>query len=247
MEVHHHAHTPGKKWTHYIWEFLMLFLAVFCGFLAENFREHQVEKQRGKQYIRSFCEDLKSDTATFSRMVKGNERKLVAFADIFRCYDTLRKNWKSTSCLIPIEKYSRFNTSVAFADGTLQQLRNAGGYRMLNDEDRDSIMSYDRSVLSYKDFESTIFQETQEIVRNTFSQIGDFESYKFLEPRMAGEDSSHVETPLLFSGDKILLNKYFNDLFRYKAVHIAQTLQIKVRLQKASDLLAYFKKKYHFE
>ena len=33
MEVHHHAHHEGKKnWKSYIWEFLMLFLAVFCGF-----------------------------------------------------------------------------------------------------------------------------------------------------------------------------------------------------------------------
>ena len=36
MEVHHHAHTSRKKWTHYFWEFLMLFLAVFCGFLARK-------------------------------------------------------------------------------------------------------------------------------------------------------------------------------------------------------------------
>lgn len=34
MEVHHHSHTSRKKWTHYLWEFLMLFLAVFCGFLV---------------------------------------------------------------------------------------------------------------------------------------------------------------------------------------------------------------------
>jgi hypothetical protein len=47
MEVHHHSqipapetHAQGSKWTHYFWEFLMLFLAVFCGFLAENIREH---------------------------------------------------------------------------------------------------------------------------------------------------------------------------------------------------------------
>jgi hypothetical protein len=45
MEVHHHAHASDpalhrgrKKWTHNFWEFLMLFLAVFCGFLAENQR-----------------------------------------------------------------------------------------------------------------------------------------------------------------------------------------------------------------
>jgi hypothetical protein len=39
MEVHHHAHNPAephhkKNWKAYFWEFLMLFLAVFCGFLA---------------------------------------------------------------------------------------------------------------------------------------------------------------------------------------------------------------------
>jgi hypothetical protein len=48
MEVHAHTHTARKKWTHYLWEFLMLFLAVFCGFLAENQREHFVEHQREK-------------------------------------------------------------------------------------------------------------------------------------------------------------------------------------------------------
>ena len=36
MEVHAHTHTARKKWTHYFWEFLMLFFAVFCGFLAEK-------------------------------------------------------------------------------------------------------------------------------------------------------------------------------------------------------------------
>ena len=37
MEVHHHAHHDhGKKtWKSYFWEFFMLFLAVFCGFMAE--------------------------------------------------------------------------------------------------------------------------------------------------------------------------------------------------------------------
>jgi hypothetical protein len=38
MEVHHHPHTAPmaigrKKITHYLWEFLMLFLAVFFGFI----------------------------------------------------------------------------------------------------------------------------------------------------------------------------------------------------------------------
>jgi hypothetical protein len=55
MEVHHHAHNPAalhhkKNWKSYFWEFLMLFLAVFCGFFAEYQLEHKIEKNRGKQY-----------------------------------------------------------------------------------------------------------------------------------------------------------------------------------------------------
>ena len=66
MEVHAHSHTARKKWTHYLWEFIMLFLAVFCGFLAENQREHMIENQREKQYIKSFLSDLMDDTASIS-------------------------------------------------------------------------------------------------------------------------------------------------------------------------------------
>ncbi len=73
MEVHHHAHTPGsdshrglrKKWSHYFWEFLMLFLAVFCGFLAEYQLEHKIERDREKVYIKNMYKDLKADTAIF--------------------------------------------------------------------------------------------------------------------------------------------------------------------------------------
>src|SRR5687768_14267296 len=36
MEVHHHGHVhEKKKWKEYVFQFFMLFLAVFCGFLAE--------------------------------------------------------------------------------------------------------------------------------------------------------------------------------------------------------------------
>ena len=63
MEVHAHTHTERKKWTHYFWEFLMLFLAVFCGFLAEYQLEHKIEKNREKQFMVSMIEDLKAGTS----------------------------------------------------------------------------------------------------------------------------------------------------------------------------------------
>jgi hypothetical protein len=67
------SHAPGKTWTHYLWEFIMLFLAIFCGFLAENLREHKVEKERGRQYVKSFIEDLRTDTTNINLQVEELE------------------------------------------------------------------------------------------------------------------------------------------------------------------------------
>ena len=66
METHaHHLHkAPGNGFKHYFFEFLMLFLAVFCGFLTENLREHRIEKDRALELAKSFYQELKSDSAT---------------------------------------------------------------------------------------------------------------------------------------------------------------------------------------
>jgi hypothetical protein len=61
MEVHHHSHSPRKKWTHYFWEFLMLFLAVFCGFLAEYQLEHKIERDRARQFLESMLIDVNTN------------------------------------------------------------------------------------------------------------------------------------------------------------------------------------------
>jgi hypothetical protein len=47
----------------------MLFLAVFCGFLAENIREHKMEHQRAKQYAMSLAEEIAGDSAELSRTI----------------------------------------------------------------------------------------------------------------------------------------------------------------------------------
>ena len=79
MEVHHHSHQGKKKWTEYLWEFLMLFLAVFCGFLAENLREHKVEREREKQYMESLLIDLKKDTALLSSRIQFRNERVMNF------------------------------------------------------------------------------------------------------------------------------------------------------------------------
>ena len=85
MEVHHHTHHP-KKWKEYLTEFLMLFLAVTLGFLAENMREHQIEKERERQYMESFVVDLESDVNNIIEGMPRKDGRLQAIDTLFKCF-----------------------------------------------------------------------------------------------------------------------------------------------------------------
>ena len=149
MEVHAHAHNVPiaigrKKWTHYLWEFLMLFLAVFCGFLAENYREHLIEHQREKKYIRSLISDLKGDTAAIRFAIDFSITK-------FHGLDTLTTLLNKESLGTDDEKQlynlnRRYATNLfvmVFNDRTMRQLLNSGNLRLIRAQSiSDSIMNY---------------------------------------------------------------------------------------------------------
>lgn len=165
MEIHHHNHTARRKWQHYIWEFLMLFLAVFCGFLAEYQLEHKIEKERGIKYIRSFCEDLRADTTRFANIIRQYEDKVKALEGMSDCYDRIAINRSDNHCLISLISHSMGFTDLLPTDRTLHQLKNAGGFRLLNDRDADSIFKYDR-IIGYTLSLQVPLQEAQTNLRN---------------------------------------------------------------------------------
>jgi len=254
MEVHKHPHhvTHKKKWGEFLLEFLMIFFAVFCGFLAENLREHQIEKERSRQYIESFYEDLKTDTARISVNTRFDAEKIQALNDLSNCYNTVSANMKNTACLVDVIRASAVNRPFMRTDRTLKQLANAGGFRLLNKEDADSILSYESDFNNFLDFQNTVFQDAQDNVRATFNLLVDFKAnaqmFKPIEGRLITTfDPGDVTAPILFSGDKGLLNKYFNDVQLYYRItynHRKFLLDLKA---KQTQLLGYFRNKYHFE
>ena len=59
---------------------------------------------------------------------------------------------------------------------TLQQLSNAGGFRLLNKEDADSIISYQQSGKRVQEYQSTLYQQSQDNLRNALNDAVDFTS-----------------------------------------------------------------------
>ena len=246
MEVHHHPHTPGKKWTHYFWEFLMLFLAVFCGFLAENQREHMVERKREIKFIKSLVRDLETDTARLSHIVQQRNWRAIVL-DSF----VLLLNRSDAASF---GRYLYYYNSVATrggvfrftpADGTMQQLKNAGNLRLIrNTEVSDSIVAYDLVTRSY-----VWLNNDEEEIMDTYRNIAEGVFDGRVLNAIRDEDNNlfmpDYDPPLRISGDAIFRLNYrlhmltvFNKTLRRDA----RTL-----LLKSTNLLLLLKKEYHFK
>src|SRR5664279_4943299 len=120
----------AKKWTDYLFEFFMLFLAVFCGFLAEWQLEHTIEHQREKQFIESLAEDLKRDTSQVVLYIRFNEN-ILRYCDSLQLYIATTNIFKNSNGFYDYSKelarYMRYYPT----DRTIQQLKNGGNMRLI--------------------------------------------------------------------------------------------------------------------
>ena len=147
MEVHHHGHVhEKKKWLEYLFQFFMLFLAVFCGFLAEYQLEHRIEKDREKQFMQTFLVDLQRDTAEIIEDSGTWER-------VINDIDSLRKELEKPEDSQNVALMYKASTTIIFRyttfrynDRTIQQLRNSGNFRLIEREISDSMIHYDATA-----------------------------------------------------------------------------------------------------
>jgi hypothetical protein len=153
MEVHHHTQTRGKKWTHYFWEFLMLFLAVFCGFLAEKFREHELEQQREKQYMKTLLKDLKEDTTNFRQEIKiqtDEGKRIDSLIDLLKSPE--RNKWTGKIYFLA-RSIPSSDRGIITTDKTYEQMKSSGNLRLIEDTDLlDSIGRYYSSFYTLNNF-----------------------------------------------------------------------------------------------
>ena len=199
METHaYHLHrAPGKKIWHYFFEFLMLFLAVFCGFIAENWREQLREHRREKEFIRSIVEDIKSDTLQSNRTIlqlkiirSGIDSVLILLSspEIFDNSNDAYRLWTKN---LGLEVF-------VSNDRTIQQLKNSGELRLIrNKAVSDRIMKYDQTLKKYYTQSNLMYSAVLDVT--DYSQLFDFISL---------DKNKNIPVPLTEQGKKSLNQAY---------------------------------------
>jgi hypothetical protein len=221
MEVHQHHHPPAhsgnkKKWKHYFWEFLMLFLAVFCGFLAENQREHYIEHHRAKQFAKALFSDLISDTVTLAnnirtlREVISAQEKMIA---LMRQNDTAKV---PGATLYYYAARAEGGTFFSVKTATLQQLKNSGALRYFKRFDLvKKVNEYDQALMnqfSRYDVDQAYSTEYRQAYKEMFSfeQNDKLNTLLFYYP-VARDSILSLDLPLL-EHDKKQKSNYMHAL-----------------------------------
>jgi len=248
MEVHTHTHTARKKWTHYFWEFLMLFLAVFCGFLAENQREHMAEHQREKQYMKSLKEDVEADIKQIGRLE-------IELHDFISRLDSiagdLNQFYNAGPSLITFKQISLglgFSDFI-YTDRTMQQLKNAGGMRLIrNLQVADSIVEYDAMVrrgLVHQDLINTLYLPRTVDKINYSINITEINKLEGID--YAKADTNNFKKSILLTHDKTELIRLINEFRHYRFVIMIQLRNITYDRDLAIGLCSLIKKEYHLK
>jgi hypothetical protein len=245
MEVHAHTHTPRKKWTHYFWEFLMLFLAVFCGFLAEYQLEHKIERDREKKFIQTFIEDLKVDTAAINKNLLFQKRKRDQLDSlIYLLSEQKIKGYENELYYLAriLVRTTRFQSS----DRTITQLKYSGSLRLIRKENAaDSIISYQKLVdyiVQNIDDERIERRAADPLLARIFNP--------FVFDKMLDESNNinkPTNNPPLRSYDPSLQLDLAFIINQLKGSNIIISTRLKLLNEKAKNTVEFLKKEYHLE
>ena len=260
MEVHHHSHHP-KKWKEYITEFLMLFLAVSLGFMAENIREGHIEKERSHELVSSFIRDVELNVVLIDSLIQSNKKSLLKSDSIALYIIKTKKDIDlNTVFEIPSASYRYLSNNDIYdqmkSSGSLRYVKDTVLLRKMIEYSNLSKATEFRSITQEYDYTKNEFQNTInkyipiEIAANKHSRS--ITSVKF--HTLFSSDSNHVkffqETKDLVNGKTFMLDNSMLPTFKKEMVPViyrktslmyASINFLYMTRRSAQELLQYYK------
>lgn len=249
MEVHHPHHHSGhvkKKFQEYFSEFLMLFAAVTLGFFAENKREHYVEREREHQYMQSFYEDLKRDTAEIHSVRKSYIKQIGRLDTTIQLLFATNIKQDDIVKLYELNLGTLGNRGVKLVERTTAQLKNAGGMRLVeNNKVSDEIAVYWHWAAYLQAYGETT-EELKIRAREKSYSIFNQSYYENIERNI--NNNRVKKNAKLMTNDEYTLTEYANRLMHIKnSMKNVQIALLDETEAVANRLMKQLKEEYHVE
>ncbi|MDI1324014.1 MAG: hypothetical protein PSV36_14780 [Algoriphagus sp.] len=239
------SQTKKKNWRSYFKEFFMLFLAVFCGFLAENYREALSNKKIEKDYIISMIQDLQADTSNLQGyiQIRKEKREMLDSLTILLTTDGHKHSGNATYYFA---RHIFHGDPFVQTDGTILQLKNAGNLRFIKKGNVVSaLLNYEKKVKELAEWD-----ETDARMRTTFREIGGsiFRANDFY--KTMGSSLSFVrptDNPQLVTDDLVAINNVSFQVQYLSTLTLGNFFRATAMKKEAASLIELMKEEYNLE
>ncbi len=158
--------TSSKPWKSYLFEGLMIFVAVSLSFLADEFRGKLQEKKREKEFMKSMIADLDRDLVSLQKMQFTYGERYIPAGDSVTLFLTAFELYRPATDLYYqlrlIIRYIPLRSTMN--DRTFTQLKNSEGLGLIKQKAvLDSIQDYYQAIETIHEMEAYLFQEKQEL------------------------------------------------------------------------------------
>ena len=210
-------HSRKKSWKGYLLDFIMLFLAVSLGFMADNFREGASDRSKEIEYIRSMIEDVEEDRVNIKAAIDVNTQKIQGLDSLlnicFNYRDTDADKLDINRHFIQVLYHPEFLTPT---DLTMQQLKNAGGMRLIKSKTAiNDIIRYDTKLkkitnqqLYYENYQNKAIDRGTEI----------FNIHNLLFALRNPDERMSPNYYELLDKDDLKLKEFGNSIAMYKGI-----------------------------
>jgi hypothetical protein len=250
MEVHHHPDLSHKKkkFKEYFLEFIMIFLAVTLGFIAENLREGISDRSKEKEYIESLVEDLKTDTALANKTIQAVTSQMYGL-DTLEMFLTPDVNKNDSAVYICYRQHWFLHNQniMNFSNRTINQLVSSGNMRLLKKLSVSNRITDYYAVIKDVDAQKAFYTEYFHKCLDIYQEIYEFDSY-----RSKINSQGEIIIPPFVYGKIHIADTHAGDLKKYKSTieftkRIISSYRVDIeRLNKqASSLLEFLNQEYN--
>jgi len=230
--------------AHYFFEFFMMFLALYMGFLADNLRERQAEKKQERVFMQNMLEDLMADIVLCNNYAKNN---LV----VSELIDTLVQLIKSPERKQHITKLAYTARMILpqfkqlfLTERTYEQMKSSGTLRLISKQQVANSISY----YYYSVSELNKYNETSLVWATDYgNEMGKIFDGELLLNILKEKKEIPADASALLTEDPVVLNQLItNAQFLYGSLILGEKIGNE-RSIAAQNLIELIKKEYQMQ
>lgn len=189
----------------------MLFLAVFCGFLAEYQLEHVIEHQREKTFMRTLSEDLDADANTLERYSGWRAAVGLDFDSLLVSLSSPHPDQYGLSIYRQVNRSAMRFGLPDLNEGTIQQLKNAGGLRLIRQ--KEVVSAINKHYLMVARMRAAY--DTERLIRVKLMEAG----ADLLDAKLSMDLKQSPDAYSLVTRDRATINRYMNHILAARATN----------------------------